>query len=262
MMNYAHILRSYLKYRKNAVNAYGVHAPFLFNLLQDVIYQKSDPADFAVIEKIRRQLLKDNSLLRVRDFGAGSRADKGSSRKISKIAKYSAKPPRVAALIYRLVKHFQPRQILEIGTSFGVSTMYMSLAMPEANIVSMEGCPETLAVAKRNFQQAGMENIRLIEGNFDEILPAWLETVTELDFVFFDGNHLREPTLRYFEACLAKAQPQSVFIFDDIHWSEEMEAAWEEIKKHPKVKLTLDLYSIGIVFFRKELSKEDFVVRF
>ncbi len=251
-----------MKYRLHAVDAFGVHAPFLFQLLQEVIYQKSDAADFLKIEKIRKQLLKDDSLLQVRDFGAGSRADKGGSRKVSKIAKYSAKPPRIAALIYRLVKHFRPRQILEIGTSFGITTMYMSLANPGAKIVSMEGCPETAAMAKRNFEQAGMENIRLIEGNFDETLPVWLATAPDLDFVFFDGNHRKEPTLRYFNACLEKIHPQSVFIFDDIHWSEEMEAAWSVIKKHPLVKLTLDLYSIGIVFFRKELSKEDYIIRF
>jgi len=261
-MNYFRIVYSYLQYRRNAVDAFGVHAPFLFDLLQDVVYQKSDPKDFAEIEQLRRRLLNTNSTIRVQDFGAGSRADKGGERKLSRITKYSSKPFKFTALIYRLIKYFQPQQILEIGTSFGISTMYMAKANSKAKISTMEGCPETAAIAQQNFDVMKMKNIELIEGNFDTLLPPFLAANQSMDFVFFDGNHRKEPTLRYFNSCIEKAHSETVFIFDDIHWSEGMEEAWEEIKKDSRTKLCLDFYSIGIVFFKKELTKESFNIKF
>jgi hypothetical protein len=83
-----------------------------------------------------------------------------------------------------------------------------------------------------------------------------------LDYVFFDGHHALEPTLKYFELCLKKAHNSSIFVFDDIRWSDEMKLAWEKIKNHPKVNVTIDLYTMGVVFFRKEQEKEHFVLRY
>jgi predicted O-methyltransferase YrrM len=261
-MKYLKILNSYLRYRKNAVDAFGVHAPFLFNLLQEVVYQKSDNKEFVKIENIRKSLLKNHSTIIVRDLGAGSRAENGRQRKIANIAKYSSKPPKYTALIYRIIKYLKPQTILEIGTSFGISTMYMAQANAQANIVTLEGCPATAAIAQQNFDSLQMHNIKLIKGNFDETLPGYLNTNPILDFVFFDGNHRKEPTIRYFNQCIEKAHPDSVFVLDDIHWSEEMEAAWKLIQEDPRSQLCLDFYSFGIVFFKKEVSKESFVIRF
>ena len=261
-MNYLNQIKSYLKYRKEAINAFGVHAPFLFNLLQDVIYQKSNKKEFLSIENIRKNLLKDHSTIEVQDFGAGSRADKNKRRKISSIAQLSSKPEKFTLLIYRLVQYFKPQNILEIGTSFGISTMYMSQACPNASITTMEGCPKTAKIAKQNFERLKMDNIQLIEGNFDTLLPHFLSKNEKLDFVFFDGNHRKKPTLDYFKACLNKSHSDTVFIFDDIHWSKEMEEAWEEIKLHPQAVLCLDFYSIGIVFFKEGFTKESFSIRF
>ncbi len=261
-MNYSNIIRSYFNYRKNAVNAFGVQAPFLFNLLQDVIYQKSRKEDFAEIEKIRKKLLKNNATIEVQDFGAGSRVDKNKTRKIASIARLSLKPKKITYLIHRLIKHFEPKNILEIGTSFGISTLYMADANPDAKITTMEGCPMTAAIARENFKQLKIKKIELLEGNFDNLLPTFLAQSEELDFVFFDGNHRKKPTLAYFEACLKRSHSDTVFVFDDIHWSEEMEEAWEEIKQHPKTVLCLDFYDIGIVFFKKGLSKENFSIKF
>ncbi|MEZ4903606.1 MAG: class I SAM-dependent methyltransferase [Spirosomataceae bacterium] len=171
----------------------------------------------------------------------------------------------MARLFYRLIQHFNYHTVFDLGTSLGLTTMYLAQANPKANITTFEGCPETAKVAARNFEQWAIASpplsITIISGNIDETLMPQVAAVQKLDFVFFDANHRYEPTLRYFEQCLQKAHNDSLFIFDDIHWSAEMEAAWAAIKAHPSVTVTIDLFAVGLVFFRKQQPKQDFVLR-
>ena len=199
-------------------------------------------------------------MIRVRDFGAGSRVFKGPERKVSRIAKTAGISKRRAKLLYKTVRQFQPAKILELGTSLGLATAALSLAAPKARIDSLEGCPATAQVARSGFERYGLKNIEVHTGEFDELLPGLLKA-NRYDLVFFDGNHQKEATLRYFELCLAAATENSLFIFDDIHWSRDMETAWEQIKEHPEVTLTLDTYQWGLVFFRKDREKEHFTLR-
>jgi len=160
------------------------------------------------------------------------------------------------------VKHYKPSCILELGTSLGMSALYMSEAAPGARIITIEGCPETSAIARSNIEKAGKNNISVITGSFDEKLQEALRLMPNPDLVFIDGNHRKEPTVKYFEECLPHLHAGSVVVMDDIHWSAGMEEAWKLIIAKPEVKVSVDLYHMGVVYFREELSKEDFVLRF
>lgn len=254
--------KGYIQYLINAKNRHGVHSPFIYQLLDEVIYNKTPHPEFEAIETLRVDLLKDNRSITITDLGAGSTVNTSKTRRIGDIAKNSAKPPKLAQLIYRLAKWLQAENILELGTSLGVSTAYLSQASSNSTVYTIEGCPETAKVAKENFDKLGLNNIQLLTGNFDERLPELLHEVEQFDLVFVDGNHRKEPTLNYFNQCLEKSNENTVFIFDDIHWSQGMEEAWETIKKDERVTITLDLFFIGIVFLKKEQVKEDFIIRF
>lgn len=209
-------------------------------------------------------MLSTAGTIEILDLGAGSRRNKSNHRKISSIAKNAEKPARFGALFYRLTHYFKPRIILELGTSLGLTTAYFAKAAPDARIITMEGCPETARLASRNFAELGVGSVEIVVGNIDQTLPAWLRSQQSggVDLIFFDANHRFEPTLRYFEEALPYAHEASVFIFDDIYWSTEMTRAWERIKAHPKVSVTIDLFWVGLVFFKKEQAKENFVLRF
>ena len=177
------------------------------------------------------------------------------------VARHAQKDARLGQLLFRLVSHFAPRTIFDLGTSLGVTTSYLAEPHPLSTVYTFEGCPQTLSIARDTFARLGFRHIRPVPGNLDETLPATLKEVASLDFVFFDANHRREPTLRYFAACLEKAHENSVFVFDDIYWSAGMMAAWEEIKSHPAVTLTVDLFHVGLVFFRRKQPKQHFRLR-
>lgn len=255
----------YLNYYFTASNGkgHGIHSPFVFDLVIKVLNDKNQYEEYERIESVRKELLENETVLTIEDFGAGSATGLTKQRSIQQIAGSSLKKPKYAKLLYRLVKYFQPQQVLELGTSLGITTAYLAAAKKDAQVLTMEGSTAITSVAEKNFQQLQLNNINIVTGNFDDTLKPALSQLPAVNFAFIDGNHRKEPTLHYFQQLLEKSTDSTVIVFDDIHWSREMEEAWETIKQHPSVTLTIDLFFIGLVFFRKEqLEKEHFVIRF
>ncbi|MCY7350211.1 MAG: class I SAM-dependent methyltransferase [Cytophagaceae bacterium] len=255
------MINAFLRYLFRAGNAHGLHSPFVFELYTNVIRAKGTEPEFADIESLRKRLLGDRRKIRIQDFGAGSKINNNRERELRDIARNSEKPRRLARLMFRLVRCFSPTTIFDLGTSLGLTTLYFAKAAPNARILTFEGCPETAQVARQHFQELRCSNVETVVGNLDETLPPAVAAIDRIDFAFFDANHRYEPTVRYFETCLTKAHDDTLFIFDDIHWSPEMEKAWKYIQAHPKVKLTVDLFFIGLVFFRKAQPKQHFILR-
>jgi predicted O-methyltransferase YrrM len=231
-------------------------------LIDEVIYDYS-PKDYEMeIEALRSSLKRDNRMLKLTDLGAGSMLNKQSEKSVGNIAKHSLKAPRVAKLIARLAAFSKPKTIIELGTCLGITTCYLAKASPFSQVITVEGCTETAQVAQESFNRFSLSNVELVIGNFDLLLPQIIETQERLDFLFIDGNHRKEATLNYFYACLDKVHDETILVFDDIYWSQGMKEAWIEIKKHPRVTVTIDLFFIGLVFFKKDQAKEDFKTRF
>jgi len=254
--------KDFFLHKLNAKTRHGVHSPFIYRLVDEVIYNKNDDKAYAEVESIRKELLVDDHTIIVLDLGAGSHVNNNRQKKISDIAAHALKSPKLAQLLYRITTDLQPKNIIELGTCLGVTTIYLQKAAPDSKVYTLEGSPETAEVAKRVFTKAGLNNIELITGNFDNTLPGIINSLDKVDFMFVDGNHQKDATLRYFEWCLPKVHENTLLIFDDIYWSEGMKEAWAQIKAHPRVIVTVDLFWIGLVFFRKGQEKEDFKIRF
>jgi len=251
------LIRNYLRYYARARTRYQVHSPFVFDLLNEVIEDNRHFYVFDDIERLRENMLHDKRKIEVTDLGAGSHTTNGRLRSIRSIAKSAVTPPRYTELLFKLIHYFKPKTILEMGTSLGISTLYQATSVRSAKVTTLEGCPKISAIAKENFRWLDADNIDLITGNFAQTLPQALRQIGRLDYAFFDGNHRKKPTLDYFNQALQYAHEESIFVFDDIYWSEEMQEAWEEIKAHPQVTLTIDLFYMGIVFFRKEHTEKE-----
>ncbi len=255
-------LLAYLRFWLRSGNAHGLHSPFVFGLYTSVVRHTGQYGPYAAIEERRRQLLASAASISVTDLGAGSHTGAGQQRRVAEIARTAAKPKKLAQLLFRLVNYLRPATVLELGTSLGLTTAYLAAADSRHRVVTFEGCPNVAGVARETFAALQLGNIEVVEGNLDHTLAPTLTALgAPVDFVFFDGNHRYEPTLRYFEQCLAHRGDNSTFVFDDIHWSEDMERAWEVIKAHPDVTLTVDLFYFGLVFFRQKQPKQHFWLR-
>jgi predicted O-methyltransferase YrrM len=259
------LLLKYLQYYFTASNGkgHGMHSPFVFEFITRVLNDKNNYPAYQKVENLRKQLLSDSRLFVVEDFGAGGQFLEKYEISIESIARNSAKSKKYGQLLFRMIKHYQPETILELGASLGITTSYLSLAKQDSKLITMEGAKEIAGVARRNFKTLDIDNIKLIEGNFDDTLTSVVRGLSTVDFAFIDGNHRNEPTERYFKELLTKINNTSILVFDDIHWSSEMEAAWDTIKNDPAVTCSIDLFFLGIVFFRKEFKeKQHFRVRF
>ena len=258
------LARKYLLYYFTASNGkgHGIHSPFVYNFVRHVLNDTTKYDAYDQVELLRGRLLKDNRLLTVEDLGAGSDSH-NRERRVADIVRRAAKPPKLAQLLFRMVRYYRSRSIMELGTSAGLTTAYLALANKNANVLSMEGALQVAELARKNFEKLQIQNIRIATGNFDSVLPQVLSEVESPDLVFVDGNHRKAPTLQYFNQLLDSINSSSVLIFDDIHWSKEMEDAWESIKAHHKVLLTIDLFFMGLVFFSNEFKiKQHFVIRY
>ena len=261
-----HIIKSYLKFLFHSKNEHGVHSPFVFDLVTKCFYDNTKHTEYEVLKSYRKSLLENKNTIEVTDFGAGSRVFKSNTREISKIAQTAGITSKNAELLFRIVRYFQPKSILEIGTSLGLATSALSLGNDKAKIITLEGCPNTQKQAQIQLQSrsfgtnSNFQNIEFVNTEFSSYFKTLHLSPINHHLIYFDGNHSKKATLDYFEALLPTISNDSVWIFDDIHWSADMEEAWEIIKNHPKVSVTIDTFQWGIVFFRAEQEKEHFII--
>lgn len=259
------LVKKYLGYYIKAQNGkgHGIHSPFVFDFIIHVLNDKKKYECYSKIEWQRKQLLNNNNQIEVEDLGAGSAVIPYQKRKIKDIAHSSLKRKKYAQLLFRIVKYYRSKKIVELGTSFGITTSYLASANPFSKIFTFEGSASIAKIALNHFEVSGLKNIELIEGDFEQTLSLANHKTDNTDLLFIDGNHRKTATLNYFNFFLKKSTPQSIFILDDIHWSKEMEEAWEMVKQHDSVTLTIDLFFIGLVFFSSDFKvKQHFTIRF
>jgi len=250
-------LISFVQYQWHSKTKYYLHSPFVYQFYLHVLEGDTD-GNIREINKLRQQLRSTNTILKVTDFGTGNNRNVS----VTNLERQVAVRPKYGELLYRLVNYLNPIGITEIGTSIGLSTCYMAKGC-NATIVTLEGAPEIVDQARQNLAALNIKNVEILVGEFATTLPQALNRIPMGCMVFFDGNHTKQATLQYFELCLDKANEDSVFIFDDIHWSAEMQHAWQQIIQHQQITLSIDVYQFGICFFRKDkLAKEHFVLRY
>ncbi len=253
---------SYLEHLVKARNRHGVHSPFIYDLTEKVLRPQAALPEHATIEALRSDLLASDQTIRVNDLGAGSRVMDLPLRRVADIARTALKPARQAELLFRLARYFDPRNVLELGTSFGLTTLYLAQGAENGTVHTIEGCPQIYRIAQHHFELLRQNNIEAALGSFQRRLPEILPHCDPLDLVFIDGHHAKGPTLEYFELCLSASHDGTVFVFDDIHWSRGMEEAWTAVGSHPRITVTVDLFNMGIAFLRKEQAREHFLLRY
>ena len=248
----------YIKYRWNAKGRHGIHSPFVYDFVDNCVRIKIESTDSEYLNNLFNKLRKDNREIEIEDFGAGSKK-LGSKRKISSIFKMSSSKGKYGELLYRLSKHYQPAEILEFGTSLGVGSSYFSLGSKESNLTTIEACKNTRSVALENLKE--FQNIDSEQGTFSDYLNQ-LPKDKQFDLIFIDGHHDGDALINYLDQLQQHSHDETIFILDDIRWSDSMKSGWDTIMNDPRFHLSLDLFRVGIVLKREHQEKEHFTIRY
>lgn len=230
-----------------------IHSPFVFDFFENVIGHPYTFYDFGAIEDQRLSLSGNHQWLEFENPGAL----KGTTRiQISTLASKSLMPPSQARILFRLSHWLKAKQILELGTCLGITTAYLAKSTP-GEVISFEAVPVLSREASLIWAKLNINNIQSITGKIEIQLPQFFnQNPAPIDLAIVDADHTKEATLRNFEQLLPHCHNNSCLVFHDIYWSKEMAEAWKIIAARPEVTLSLDLFFMGLVFFRKESMKE------
>ena len=249
------IARKYAAYFFKSVTKHKVHSPTVFSFATEVL-EKTSTSKQKKIEAERKRLLTSKQIIDFRDFGKNGGVFK---RSVAEIAQSSLKSKKYAQLLSQLVKHYACKNILELGTSLGITTSYLAVNKG-TEILTLEGDQSVHDIAQGIWNQLGLTNISSMVGDFEESLQKLPNQ--HYDLIYIDGNHKYEPTVRYFDELLKKSHDQTIFVFDDVHYSKGMEQAWKEIQNHTNATVSIDLFFLGVVFVNPTLTKQQFKLRF
>lgn len=250
------IVSEYIKYRLNAKGRHGIHSPFVYDLVDKCFRISIPTSDKRLINAFRLSQLKNKSKITIKDYGVGSK-HMNNERIVSDIFKNSASVGKYGELLYRLISFHQPQNILEFGTSLGFGTYIMSLASPVATITTIEGCPETFKVAKKNLEN--QQNIKQVNSTFNDFLSC--SEPTKMDFIYLDGHHDGKATLAYLEKLVPYIHDETIILLDDIRWSNDMFDAWNSLINSYHYHVSIDLFRMGILVPRKHQQKEHFILK-
>ncbi len=258
------LIKSRLAFLMRSKSRYDIHSPFVYEVVNDVLRDNTKYEDYVELHNLKKKQAKREDFIETVDFGvrAGNTEYKVLMVPRGRMVRERTTGNKRLRLLYRLSRHFKPEIILELGTGAGMSAAYLMKGFPDAKMITLEGCASLADFAEESFKKLKLKNIEIVSGHFDVTLNDIVKQENKLDLVFFDGNHRKEPTVRYFDTCLEKAHEGTVFVFDDIHWSPGMEEAWKIIKANDQVSVTIDLFWMGLVFFKKGIAKQDFLIRF
>lgn len=246
--------------KSHSLKGHGVHSPFVYKLITETLTGKTHNSDkLVIVEKLRKELSKDNRKIKMQDLGAG-RTQK--ELQVKQILKKAASSPRKCRLLYYIVQEIKPTTIIELGTSLGIGTISLSLASPGSTIYTIEGSVDIAAIAQENFNSLNLNNIHSEIGPFEEILPHVILKAHNPFFVYIDGNHRYKPTVEYFNQVIDKIENNSCIVIDDIRWTGEMEEAWIAICSHAKSVICIDLFDVGIVYYKENTQKVKYNIRY
>ena len=261
-------LLSWLRHLLSAWNTggEGVHSPYLFEWVRMVMSDKHAYYVWEDIEALRAEMLRDNRMIAFVDYGSGKKQLGDivqEERLVRDIAKGSLARKQYAQMLFRLVNWLgdgRSLNIVELGTSLGVTTSYLAAVDSRNRVVTLEGCEAVAEIAKENWRKLGLRNIecRLGEVSVDSLQCVVDALTGGVDVAYIDANHTYASTREYFNVLAANVHEKSVIVVDDIHHSKEMERAWKAICADARVTSTIDLYQMGLVFFDKHYWKRNY----
>lgn len=250
--------KSIFGFLRKSKGRHGIHSPFVFDFVDNCLTTKVDK-NFLNTRKIWLQILKKNrEQFKITDLGAGSK-QMGNTRSVAQLAKNAGSKGLYGEILWKIAHHYRPELMLELGTSIGTGSIHLKSGNPESHLITVEGCDAILSRALQQFDYWHLSGITTICSSFETFVE--LPAIGKYDLIFLDGNHSRNATLVYLEKLFDHSHSQTVFILDDIRWSDDMWDLWKQLVSDERFHVSIDLGRMGLLWRREEQTKEHFVLR-
>lgn len=249
----------FLKYYFRAKLPNKISDPEILNLLKNFLNLNQRKTIYNEIENLRVSAGQDNSKIDFYELGAKRQFKR--SKRIKDILSKSVSPKQKCELLQNISKKAGEGVIVEIGTSLGFVSAYLAIGNSEKSVFTFEGNPTIVDFANRMHKNLNINNVFIVNGDFEDTLDKNLSKINLISFAFIDGNHQENATIRYFEKVLKKCNEDSIIVLDDIYWSKAMNQAWNKIKRYEQVSASIDLFQIGIVFLKSSLHGNFTVIK-
>lgn len=217
-------LIKYIIYWFTAANrkGHGIHSPFVFQFVTDVLNDDRFFYAFETLETIKYQQ--------------------------QYFKKYNQ-------LLFKMVNNYQPKTVLCIDDRSNNTLFYLAEANSNSQIFYKENNFSQEKKVVENYPQPCLENIFFV----DDLL---IIKTHKYDLVYINTNNNNE-LQNYFQILVPHLTEQSIFIINNIHASKQLEPTWNNIQHHPTVTLSIDLFQLGLVFFRPENKiPQHFIIKF
>ena len=244
----------YIKYRWNAKTTKRFRHSIAGKIFYSCFNITMNNASRERIKNYYNRLVTDNSSINFKDFGAGSKK-LSTKRKISQIIKTSSSKGKYGKLLFQLSSKFEPKEVLELGTSLGFGTINLFEGFKNTKITTVEADPETFNRVKQAFKEFNY-SINCVNDTFENYLSQL--TSANFDIVFIDGHHDGKALLKYLEMLEPFTNEKTIYILDDIRWSSDMLKAWNNILNSNKYNTSIDLFRMGIVTNISNGSRNNF----
>jgi len=239
-----------------------IHSPYLFEFIHEVVFNASKHEVPAEIRIVHRALRKDRNLIPAGTLGAKSAVDNSENRTVGSFVRSSSVSEKYGAVLYRITRWFKPETIVELGTGLGVSAMYLATGSPQTQLHTIEGSHSRADFSHKLIKRCGLKEVKVHRGELEKKLEELIPDLKERFVAFVDGNHYHEPTVRYVRSLVDLAGDEALIVVDDIYWSKEMQLAWKEVISWPEVKVSIDLFHMGILLLRRDLQKARLKIKF
>ena len=229
-------------YRKMRYSGgYGVHSPFVFRLITQVIGEK-ECAYYAYddMDMLRRKL-KHNPETATVEKQAITR--------------------KKGELLFRLANDFAFRSILQLGASQGLPALYLTAYSKEARCLILEEDKEQVALAQKVLSYSKTTRVNLEEKSSDSIQKELTKSELEgIDCFYFHLPTDAKAHATLLRSWIPMATEESVFILNDIRTNKEAQQLWKELIEHPRVTVSIELYDIGLLLLNTRYNKKHYNV--
>ena len=238
---------------------YGIHSTFVYNFILNTFKKKVSMQISSDILRFRNDLYSNNTIVSSQAFGASN----NSARVVvSKLAHSSSSRIKYLKLLVSIINYMNYTDILELGSCCGLSAAAMGISSSNVNVYTVEGDEYRFNIAKEYINKWKLNNINPICSDFNSVLDRFANSEKKFDLIFIDGDHSYKSTIKYFNKALQLLSENGVIVIDDINWSKGMKMAWMEIKSYDKVRLSIDVYQMGIIINLQNFAKQNFTIRY